>query len=939
MSNDPRFAAAEIQFQQGRSRHRAGDWSGARGHYQAALSLYPDHAEALHGLGAIEFRAGNLDRAVELMSAAIERRPDYGNAFFNLGNVYRALSQFESARRCYQNSVALMPNDAQAHNYLGMVLIALGLPDQAVTSFETAIALDPQYLDARAGLGFALLDAGRNGAAVLNLAKRIEMGPPDMEVFRALAESQGRLGHYAEAVAAYRALLQIAPDDLDAHQRLGLALEALGEFREALGVMDRAVALKPQDPISLTGRASILSSLGDYDAAIRDLSTLLVVDPNYPGAHFKRGRYWLDAGCFLEALEEFDRAISVGPTTGLNFSARGDALRSLDRHEEAVAAYRQALQLDDSVAEVHNNLAVTLRLLGRLEESLAQFERALSLKPDFALAQANIGGVLRDLHRLDAAVVALSAAVILDPKLGVAQRILGDVYRMLGQPDQAAMALERAIALDPLDAEALMVYGHTLFDKACFVEAVECYDRAIKIKPDLESLPGLRLFTKLYVCDWQDFEKERAALVGRIKNKELVCAPFASLVLFDSLEIVRDVATIFALQRFKGVRQLPHIDAYKQHPKIRIGYFSADFFEHATTHLMIDLFEHHNRDAFELVAISFGPDVRDAMRLRLEGVFDQFHDVRNRSDVEIAELARQLEIDIAVDLKGYTANYRPAIFVLRAAPVQVSYLGYPGTLQMEAMDYLIADPVLVPKESQKFYSEKIAYLPHTYQPNDTGRQIADREFTRAELGLPESAFVFCCFNNNFKLLPRMFGCWMKILAAVPDGVLWLLGDNEVVIRNLRQEAEHRGIDGSRLVFGKRLPSADHLARHRAADLFLDALPYNAHTTASDALWTGLPVLTLAGEAFASRVAASLLHAIDLPELVTYSEADYLVSAVALSKDRLRLNEIKQRLHTSRNTVPLFDIVRFTRDLESLYVRMHDASLQGLIPDHLEPHES
>ena len=937
MSSNAASSAAEALFQQGRSLHRSGDLVGARRQYGQALLLEPDHAEAMHGLGVVEFKSANFARAVELISAAIRQKPAFGNAHFNLGNVYRAMGQLESSRQSYQTAVSLMPDDAQAHVNLGVVLAAMGVPDQAVTAFENAVLLDPRYTEAHANLGFALLDAGRIDAAAISFRKCLELGPADPEIVRSLAECEGRLGHYFEAAQNYRALLQILPDDVPAHQRLALALEARDRLEEAIDVLDRAVGLAPGDLACLMGRASVSCKLKRYEDALRDYDAILQVDRSYPGALLERGRCLLAADRFDEALESLDAAISKSPPNALSLAARGDALRCLGRQDEAIAAYRAALQIDDHLAEVHNNLAVVLRQQDRFEEALVEFQGALRLKPDFAVAETNRGGLLRDLRRLDEAEASLLAAVALDPGLAVAHRTLGDVYRIQGQPDQALVALDRATTLDPLDAEAHMIYGHTLFDKSRFVDAVACYDRALALNPELEFLWGLRLFTKLYVCQWREFEKERADLLDRIGRQELACAPFASLVLFDSLATVEEIARIFSNSRFKKIAPPPRLGAFTKHTKIKIGYFSADFFEHATTHLMIDLFEKHDRDAFELIAISFGPDIRDAMRLRLESAFDQFHDVRNRSDEQIVQLARQLEIDIAVDLKGYTANYRPAIFALRAAPVQVSYLGYPGTLQMAAMDYLIADPVLVPKESRAFYSEKIAYLPNTYQPNDTGRRISEKRFTRSELGLPESAFVFCCFNNNFKLLPGMFDCWMKILLAAPDSVLWLLGDNDVVIQNLRQEAQDRGVDGERMVFAKRLPSAEHLARHFAADLFLDVLPYNAHTTASDALWTGLPVLTLAGESFASRVAASLLHAVQLPELVTYNEDDYVASAVALSRDRDRIARIKHHLQLNRHSLPLFDIVRFTSDLESLFQRMHDAALKGLVPDHLEGH--
>jgi len=338
--------------------------------------------------------------------------------------------------------------------------------------------------------------------------------------------------------------------------------------------------------------------------------------------------------------------------------------------------------------------------------------------------------------------------------------------------------------------------------------------------------------------------------------------------------------------------------------------------------LIAELFELHDKSQFELIGISFGPMTNDEMRQRLEHSFDQFIEAGNKSDIEIAQLSRDLNIDIAVDLKGFTQDLRTGIFAHRAAPIQVSYLGYPGTMGAEYIDYIVADKALIPQAAQQAYSEKIVYLPHSYQVNDRKRAISDKVFTRAELGLPDQGFVFCSFNNNFKILPVTFAAWMRILQAVEGSVLWLFQDNPWAVENLKQEAIKHGIDPSRLVFAERMPSSEHLARHRMADLFLDTFPYNAHTTASDALWAGLPVLTLMGQSFASRVAASLLNAIGLPELMTSTPQAYEALATDLASNPEKLTSIKAKLNSNRLTSPLFDTPQFTKDLEQAYVKIY-----------------
>jgi predicted O-linked N-acetylglucosamine transferase (SPINDLY family) len=368
--------------------------------------------------------------------------------------------------------------------------------------------------------------------------------------------------------------------------------------------------------------------------------------------------------------------------------------------------------------------------------------------------------------------------------------------------------------------------------------------------------------------------------------------------------------------------------------KIRIGYYSSDFHNHATAHLMAELLASHDRQKFEVWGFSFGPDRRDAMRQRLAQTFDRFIDVHTHSDHEVAQLSRAMGVDIAVDLKGLTGDARTGIFAHRCAPLQVNFLGYPGTMALPCIDYIVADKVLIPPESQKHYSEKVVYLPHSYQVNDSQRKIADQRFTRAELGLPEQGFVFCCFNNNYKIQPQTFDIWMRLLHAVPGSVLWLFEDNPTAAKNLRLEADHRGVDPARLVFAQRMQLPEHLARHRLADVFLDTLPYNAHTTASDALWAGLPVLTLIGQSFAARVAASLLQAMDLPELITHSEAEYESKALALARQPEQLQALKSKIERQRKTSPLFKGQLFAKHLEAAYEAMLERHRAGLAPDHI-----
>ena len=438
----------------------------------------------------------------------------------------------------------------------------------------------------------------------------------------------------------------------------------------------------------------------------------------------------------------------------------------------------------------------------------------------------------------------------------------------------------------------------------------------------------------MFLCNWENFQTNVESLSIRINEGKKSSPSFPVLALIDSLSLQRKTSEIWIKDKHPINTSLGSIPKYLRRNKIRIGYYSADFHNHATAYLMAELFELHDKNNFEIIAFSFGFDKKDEMRQRLSKAFDQFLDVRLKSDKDIALMSRDLGVDVAIDLKGFTQDQRVGIFSYRAAPIQVNFIGYPGTMSAEYIDYIIADPTLIPIESQKYYSEKVVYLPYSYQANDRRREIANKAFTKEELGIPKDAFVFCCFNNNYKITPATFDGWVRILKAVEGSVLWLLEDNPTAGINLRKEAQTRGLDPNRLVFAKRMKLSEHLARHSVADLFLDTLPCNAHTTASDALWAGLPVLTCIGESFASRVAANLLNAIELPDLVTISQEQYEVAAIELATNPAKLRAIKIKLARNRLTTALFDTPRFTKHIEAAYKHMYERYQANLPLEHI-----
>jgi predicted O-linked N-acetylglucosamine transferase (SPINDLY family) len=443
-----------------------------------------------------------------------------------------------------------------------------------------------------------------------------------------------------------------------------------------------------------------------------------------------------------------------------------------------------------------------------------------------------------------------------------------------------------------------------------------------------------QLYSRMMICDWDAFESALSEIVDKTKQGNAAFSPFPLLPLTDSPDLQLRAAETYAADKYPVQSGLGPIPERTPHERIRIGYYSADYRNHATTYLIAELFEAHDKEKFELIGFSYGPDQKDEMRERVVAAFDRFIDIRDMSDIEVAELSRELEIDIAVDLKGYTEDARSGIFSYRAAPVQVSYLGYPGTMGASYIDYIIADSTVITAESQPYFSESVVYLPGSYQVNDSKRKISERLFTREELGLPDDGFVFCCFNKNYKITPRTFDSWMRILGEVNNSVLWLFEKNDAASANLRKQAERQGIDPGRLIFVTFLPLDEHLARHRAADLFIDTFPYNAHTTASDALWSGLPVLTCAGESFASRVGASLLNAIEMPELITSTHEEYEALAVELASNPDKLAQVRNKLQDNRMTTPLFDAQLFTQNLEKAYRAMYQKYQTGQPASHM-----
>ena len=561
----------------------------------------------------------------------------------------------------------------------------------------------------------------------------------------------------------------------------------------------------------------------------------------------------------------------------------------------------QAIKINPNDAEVYNNLAIVSKKLNQLDIAYNNYCNAIKLKPDYAEAHNSCGVILKELKK----------------------------------DDDAIKSFNLAIKFNKNYAEAYYNLGHIFFERKKYNEALENFYESYKINPKLDYLLSSIIFTKHRICEWDSFDKELLDLENNILNEKKKINPFLTLSFYESPQLQKKSAEIFVKDEYndKNIQNHKFYNQAKQ--KIRIAYYSADFRNHPMSYLLANLFELHDKNKFEIIGISFGPDKDDQMRKRVSRAFDKFYDLRLKTDEEIVKFSRELKIDIAIDLMCFTKYHKFGIFVKKCAPIQVNYLGYPGTSGTNYLDYIIADKILIPKESQKYYSEKIVYLPDTYQANDSTKKISDKVFTREELGLPKNGFVFCCFNNNYKITPQVFNVWMRMLNRVKNSVLWILSEDINISKNLKNETKIRGIDFNRIVFAERIKMNEHLARQKVADLFIDTFPYTGHTTASDALWVGLPVLTRIGKSFASKVSASLLNTIGLSELVTNSEKEYEDLAVELAINTTKLKEIKNKLKNNKTTKPLFNTQNFTRNIEKAYSLMYERYLKNLPLDNIE----
>ena len=851
--------------------HRGGRIQAAEQLYRQVLQVEPDHADALHLLGVIAFQVGRYEFAVEHIARAIRLKGDSADYYDHLGGAHHALRKVPEAIACFRRALELRPDYAEAHNNLGNALADEGKHNEAAACYRRALELKPDYAQAAYNLGNVLKD----------------------------------LGKLDDAAASYRRALARQPNYAEAHSNLGTVLKDQGKPEEAIACYRRALELRPDFAEAQNNLGVVLGDLEKRDEAVACFQRTLELKPDYADAHNNLGKLLKDEGELDEAAACFRLTLELRPDHVDAHNNLGNVLKDLGKLDEAVACYRRALELKPSFAEAHSNLGRVFHDQGKLDDAVACYRRALEAKPDYAEVHNNLGVALGDLERLDEAIACYRRALELKPDHTVAVGALVHALQHQCCWEDLVSLSERAIDIVEQGAcgqTASPVLPFTFVTLAAATTAEQQLKCARQwVDQQMKSISGLEPGRPRHRCP---------ALVPHAAGTEPFVVP--------------------PLGGFSpGFRLKAGLRTSKS--KIVVGYVSADFHNHATAWLIAELIEKHDRRRFAVFGYSNGLDNCSPMRRRLADAFDRFVKLKDASCAEAAERVAADGVDILVDLKGYTKDARTDVFALRPAPIQVNYLGYPGTMGADFMDYILVDDYIVPPDQQPFFSEKLVYLPGCYQVNDSQREISPRVPSREECGLPAEGLVFCAFNNGYKITPRMFNVWMRLLAAVPGSVLWLMEGNRFVPANLRREAEARGVAAERLVMAPHLPLAEHLARHRLADLFLDTFPVNAHTTASDCLWAGCPLLTLSGKTFVSRVAGSLLRTIGLPELITTSLEDYEAAALRLAREPGRLQDLRARLWKNRLTCGLFDGGRFAGNLERAYETMWEIHASGEKP--------
>lgn len=896
-------------------KHQAGDTATAKSLYTDLLGT-KQRAHALHLLGVIFHQEGNNAKAIELIEDALKVDPGLITGRFNLANIHLGVGNKEKAFQLFHQCAQLKPDYPEAHYQCGLLLGEHGKYSEAIGFFNAVISLNPSHPASYLQKGICETHLGREKEAIATLRKACELDQTNADCFFGLGNAYSRAGDKQEALKLLDQAIQLTPGHYRAWNNKGVIFLDTGQLDDAQACFQRALSMSPSFVEAHNNLGNVFRAQARYKEAEACYRSALAHQPTYADGHYNLGVVLSDLGDFDSSIASYEMAIQLSPSYWRAYINLGAVLhRHLKQAAKAKGYFEAVITNDPSSHEAFYNLGNAVKDLGDVEGAIDNYRAALRLKPDYYDALNNLGLCQKEVASFQDALKSYHAALKVKPDYARALNNLGVLYRLLDEPDASLKAYNSAISVEPDFVDAFNNRGNLFKEAGRLDLAIADYEKVHLLDPDYPFFFGTLQHARMKACDWRGYDGHLAYLRQSIEEGKHVSPPFPLLSLFDDPLLHARNTRIYADQMYAEKPLNEPFQRSSCNGKIRLAYFSSDFYNHATSYLIAELFELHSRDKFHLIGISWGPRVADSMSSRVRLAFDEFHEVHELSDLGVAKLSRSLGVDIAVDLKGYTSQCRTGIFSYGCAPIQINYLGYPGSMQSNYFDYIVADPFIIPQHMAVHYSEKIIYLPDTYQVNDRKRPISSTTPSRQECGLPDDVFVYCCFNNNYKITPSIFDVWARILLHCSNSVLWLFKDNELVVNNLRREAQARGVDPNRIYFAEPMSLEDHLRRHQCANLMLDSFPYSAHTTASDSLWAGLPLLTLVGESFASRVAASLLYACNLRELVAHSLDDYFSIAVKFYENPQALISFRKTLRDGREKFRIFDAQRFVANFE------------------------
>ncbi|MBF0125989.1 MAG: tetratricopeptide repeat protein [Magnetococcales bacterium] len=742
-------------------------------------------------------------------------------------------------------------------------------------------------------------------------------------------------GQKEKAVEFINKAIAIDPNQALFYNNLGIVVQNQGKIEESIVLYKKAVAINPNYHAAYSNMGTALQSLGRLDEALDQHRKSLEINPDFFEAYGNIGNVLCDQGHYEESIAAYEKALAHRPDYVVALHNSAYVLQKMGRLDEAMGPLRQALAIKPDYLEAHNTMGNILQDQGRWSEAIECYQRALSHNPEYCEAICNMGNVLCDQGRLEESIACHKRALAIKPDLHESHTHMANALQMQGRMDEAIHCYQQALRIKPGDETALENLGVAYNVQGNLNGAIECNRQLLAQKGDNPNIYASLLNLLKQSCNWGELDALFSRMMALFHEDSKLLNPFVFLTLPTTADEQMRCARIYIQKKYRLPHTFTHLHRFDPKPaRIRIGYLSCDFLNHATAILMAELIKLHDRSRFEILIYSYSDDDGKDMRQRIMASCDRFIDILTLDHQDAARRIAADGVHILVELKGFTKGARLEISALQPAPLQVNWLGYPGTMGSPCIDYIIADPFIIPHGEESHYSEKVVRLPHCYQPNDRQRPYPDPP-TRAGCGLPESGLIFSNFNQTYKITPEIFAIWMRVLREIPGSWLWLLESNTLVADNLRREAMARGVDQSRLIFAPKLPVAEHLARYHLVDLVLDTFPVASHTTASDALWVGCPLVTCVGETFVSRVAGSLLVTMGLPELVTDSLEAYATRAIELGREPARLQELRARLQANRLTSPLFDTPRFTRHLEAAYEAIWQRFEAGLPADHID----